>query len=230
MAKDGSHRENDRRRGVSRRDFLRGGAAGAIASGLLPGALAGQEAVAEARATEGFVGPGPVRVRLRVNGTGHELEVEPRLTLLDALRDRLGITGAKRVCDRGTCGACTVLLDGATVYACSVLAIEAASWDEPREIETVESLGTPEALHPVQAAFVENDAQQCGFCTPGFAVATAALLAENPHPTAEEADRALSGNFCRCGTYAGIRKVVGGGSRTPGEDAAPVPGRGGRRG
>ena len=206
MAKDRSRDANDRRRGLSRRDFLRGGAAGALAGGLLPGALRGQDdAEVDRGPTDGFVGPGPVPVRLTVNGRDHDLSLEPRVTLLDALRDRLGVTGAKRVCDRGTCGACTVLLDGRTVYACSILAIEA----QGLAIETVESLGTPESLHPVQAAFVENDAQQCGFCTPGFVVATAALLRDNPNPTEEEAAHALGGNFCRCGTYAGIRKVVG---------------------
>jgi xanthine dehydrogenase YagT iron-sulfur-binding subunit len=207
MAKDRPRDANDRRRGLSRRDFLRGGAAGALAGGLLPGALRGRDdgAPQPASSTDGFVGPGPVAVRLTINGRHHDLSLEPRVTLLDALRDRLGVTGAKRVCDRGTCGACTVLLDGRTVYACSVLAIEA----QGLAIETVESLGTPENLHPVQAAFIENDAQQCGFCTPGFVVATAALLRDNPNPTEEEAAHALGGNFCRCGTYAGIRKVVG---------------------
>ena len=129
MGEDRSPEETHRRRGLSRRDFLRGGAAaGALAGGLLPGALRGQEdgATAEsAKATDGFVGPGPVPIRLTVNGQERTLSVEPRVTLLDALRDRLGVTGAKRVCDRGTCGACTVMLDGATAYACSVLAIEA---------------------------------------------------------------------------------------------------------
>lgn len=204
--RDPSRDETDRRRGLSRRDFLRGGAAGAVAGGLLPGALRGQDdGEVDRSPTDGFVGPGPVPVRLSVNGRDHDLALEPRVTLLDALRDRLGVTGAKRVCDRGTCGACTILLDGRTVYACSVLAIEA----QGIAIETVESLGTPERLHPVQAAFVENDAQQCGFCTPGFVVATAAFLRDNPNPTEEEAAHALGGNFCRCGTYAGIRKVVG---------------------
>lgn len=206
MAKD---QESDRRSGFSRRDFLRGSAAGALASGLLPGSLAAQEAAARHAPTDGFVGPGPVPMRFRINGEVREAELEPRVTLLDALRDRFGLTGSKRVCDRGTCGACTVLLDGKTAYACSVLAIEAQGY----EIETVESLGTPEALHPVQAAFVSNDAQQCGFCTPGFVVASAALLAETPNPTSEQAAHGLAGNFCRCGTYAGIQKVMGRGGR-----------------
>jgi len=212
MAED---ERTERRAGFSRRDFLRGSAAGAaLSTGLLGTGLAGEACAAEeAAAAAGVVGPGPVPMRFRINGEVHEAELEPRVTLLDALRERFGVTGAKRVCDRGTCGACTVLLDGRTVYACSVLAIEAATWDEPREIRTVESLGTPERLHPLQAAFVENDAQQCGFCTPGFVVACAALLDENPRPTPEEAAHGLAGNFCRCGTYAGIQKVIEGGRR-----------------
>lgn len=212
MAKD-EGKDGRRRPGVSRRDFLRGGAAGALGAGILSGGLVGEACAAPdaAAGPAGLVGPGPVPMRFRVNGKTFEAELEPRVTLLDALRDRFGLTGSKRVCDRGTCGACTVTLDGRTAYACSVLAIEAASWDEPADVQTVEALGTPEDLHPVQAAFVENDAQQCGFCTPGFVVASAALLAENPTPTPEEAEHALAGNFCRCGTYAGIRKVVEGG-------------------
>jgi xanthine dehydrogenase YagT iron-sulfur-binding subunit len=211
MAED---ERTERRPGFSRRDFLRGSAAGALTTGLVGSGIAGEACAAEeAAAAAGVVGPGPVAMRFRINGELHEAELEPRVTLLDALRERFGLTGAKRVCDRGTCGACTVLLDGRTVYACSVLAIEAATWDEPREIRTVEGLGTPESLHPLQAAFVENDAQQCGFCTPGFVVSSAALLDENPHPTPQEAAHGLAGNFCRCGTYAGIQKVMAGGRR-----------------
>lgn len=208
MAKDQSRSV---RRGVSRRDFLRGGAAGALGAGLLSGGLAGEAGAAQEAAAGGArpVGPGPVPMRFRINGKTHEAELEPRVTLLDALRERFGLTGSKRVCDRGTCGACTVTLDGRTAYACSVLAIEA----QGRDIQTVEVLGTPEALHPVQASFIENDAQQCGFCTPGFVVAAAALLAENPSPSPEEAAHGLAGNFCRCGTYAGIQEVMARGGR-----------------
>lgn len=191
--------------GLSRRTFLRGGAAGAIASGLLPPAARGESAETAVDAAETqLLGPGAVEVVLEVNGRERRTSVEPRVTLLDALRDRLDVTGPKKVCDRGTCGACTVLLDGRVVYSCSVLAIEA----QGSEITTVEGLGSPDDLHPVQAAFVDNDAQQCGFCTPGLVVATAALLERNPNPTEDEVERALGGNLCRCGTYAGIRKVV----------------------
>ncbi len=216
MARD--DRKDGRRRpaGVSRRDFLRGGAAGALGAGILSGGLVGEACAAEdsAAGPDGLVGPGPVPMRFRINGRTFEAELEPRVTLLDALRERFGLTGSKRVCDRGTCGSCTVTLNGRTAYACSVLAIEAASWDEQRvEVETVEALGTPEDLYPLQAAYVEHDAQQCGFCTPGFVVSCAALLAENPSPTPEDVDHGLAGNFCRCGTYAGIREVMEGGGR-----------------
>ena len=195
--------------GISRRDFLRGGAAvGALGSaGLLAGELAegakGKPAPHMEAGVEVF-GPGPVPVRLRINSKNYDLELEPRMTLLDALREKLELTGAKRVCDRGTCGACTVILDGKPVYACSLLAIDV----QRQPIETVEGLGRPERLHPLQAAFVENDAQQCGFCTPGFVMAARALLQQNPNPSLADVHHGLSGNFCRCGTYAGMRQAV----------------------
>jgi xanthine dehydrogenase YagT iron-sulfur-binding subunit len=143
-------------------------------------------------------------MEFRVNGKVYKAELEPRVTLLDALRDQFDLTGAKRVCDRAECGACTVLLDNKTVYACAVLAIEA----QHKSITTVESLVQQGSLHPVQQAFIDNDASQCGFCTPGFVVACKALLDAHPHPTVDEIRRGLSGNLCRCGTYAGIRQAV----------------------
>jgi xanthine dehydrogenase YagT iron-sulfur-binding subunit len=145
-----------------------------------------------------------VSITLSINGRDHTLSVEPRTTLLDALRDRLDLTGAKKVCDRGTCGACTVLQDGRPVYSCTILAIDA----QGSKITTIEGLGTPERLSPVQAAFVRNDAQQCGFCTPGFVVACTALLERTPQPTPEQLRLGLGGNLCRCGTYAGIKQAV----------------------
>jgi xanthine dehydrogenase YagT iron-sulfur-binding subunit len=192
--------------GLSRRDFLRGGAAaGVVGAGLLGGAVALDAKPAHGVAgIGGVVGPGPVPMTFQINGETLKASLEPRVTLLDALRDHLDLTGAKKVCDRGTCGSCTVILDGRTVYACSVLAIEA----QGRPIQTVEGLGQPDRLHPLQAAFVEHDAQQCGFCTPGFVMAAKALLDANPQPTLDEVHHGLSGNFCRCGTYAGMRKAV----------------------
>ncbi|MBI3484395.1 MAG: (2Fe-2S)-binding protein, partial [Acidobacteria bacterium] len=129
---------------------------------------------------------------------------EPRVTLLDALRDRLDLTGAKKVCDRGACGSCTVLVDGKAMYSCAMLAIEA----QGREILTIEGLAPEGELHPISAAFVENDAQQCGFCTPGFVMACKAFLDKNPNPTEAQAKKALGGNLCRCGTYIGVRAAV----------------------
>jgi xanthine dehydrogenase YagT iron-sulfur-binding subunit len=120
------------------------------------------------------------------------------------LRDQLDITGAKRVCDRGECGACTVLMDNKSVYACSLLAIDA----QGKQISTVESLIEGNKLHPIQQAFVQSDASQCGFCTPGFVVAAKAMLDRHPNPTADDIRRGLAGNFCRCGTYAGIRQAI----------------------
>lgn len=192
--------------GFSRRDFLRGSAAaGALGTGILGSSVAlDTEAAPRAEAGAGLAGPGAVPMTFQINGEAHKATLEPRVTLLDALRNHLDLTGAKSVCDRGTCGACTVILDGKAVYACSVLAIEA----QGRPIQTVEGLGRPNRLHPLQAAFVEHDAQQCGFCTPGFVMAAKALLDRNPHPTLDEVHHGLSGNFCRCGTYAGLRKAV----------------------
>jgi xanthine dehydrogenase YagT iron-sulfur-binding subunit len=185
--------------GVSRRDFLKiSGVTAAVPLVSQVGALA----LAEEQA--GIQGPGKTPVSLSVNGKKLNAQLEPRVTLLDALRDQFELTGAKRVCDRGTCGACTVLLDGKAVYACSVLAIDAQS----HEITTVEGLGEPGHLHPIQQAFVDNDAQQCGFCTPGFVVATKAFLDQHPNPTPEQIKHGLGGNFCRCGTYAGMRVAV----------------------
>ncbi len=149
-------------------------------------------------------GPGAVPVALTVNGKRFTADLEPRVTLLDALRERLDITGPKRVCDRGECGACTVLIDGRAVYSCTTLAIEA----QGKQIVTAEGLGGGEQPHPTQAAFVNNDAQQCGFCTPGFTVATTAFLGKHPHATDAEIEHGIGGNLCRCGTYRGIHGVV----------------------
>lgn len=189
---------------ISRRDFLRGSAAaGALGTGILGGTV-DLEAAPRTQVGVGIIGPGAVPMTFRINGDTRQAILEPRVTLLDALRDHLDLTGAKKVCDRGTCGACTVLLDNKAVYACSVLAIEA----QGRAIETVEGLGRAATLHPLQAAFVEHDAQQCGFCTPGFVMAAKALLERNPRPNLDEVHVGLSGNFCRCGTYAGMREAV----------------------
>jgi len=185
--------------GVSRREFLKiGGITVAVPL------VAGPRVVEAAGAPVKVYGPGKVPIELTVNGKKQTLQLEPRVTLLDALRDSLDITGAKRVCDRGECGACTVLMDNKAVYACSILAIDARG----KDIVTVESLIEGDTLHPIQQAFVDNDASQCGFCTPGFVVATKAFLDKHPNPHAEDIRRGLSGNLCRCGTYHGIQQVV----------------------
>lgn len=189
------------RSGFSRRAFLKTMGVGAAATGLVKEGADG--AVAHAQ-DNGIVGPGPVPIKLTINGEEKSLEVEPRVTLLDALRNRLDLTGSKKVCDRGTCGACTVLLDDKAVYACSILAIEA----QGHKITTIEGLGSPEKLSPIQAAFVEHDAQQCGFCTPGFVVACTAFVKQHPNATLEDVRAGLGGNLCRCGTYAGIVEAV----------------------
>jgi xanthine dehydrogenase YagT iron-sulfur-binding subunit len=193
--------------GFSRREFIKGTgvASVAISAGTLLGEKLLKAAKGEDAATsDAVVGPGPVPVTLRVNGQTKQLQLEPRVTLLDALRDRLDLTGAKKVCDRATCGACTVILDGKAVYSCSVLAIDA----EGRNIETIEGLAPEGQLHPLSQAFVDNDAQQCGFCTPGFVMACKAYLDHEPNPTYEGVQKSLGGNLCRCGTYMGIRKAV----------------------
>lgn len=190
--------------GVSRRDFLKG-AGVAVSGGILAGEAA-TDALASPASSQ-VVGPDEVPVTLRVNGQNKRLTIEPRVTLLDALRDHLDITGSKKVCDRATCGACTMLVDDRPVYGCTVLAIEAQGHDVTT-IEHFSQGGQGGKLHPMMAAFVENDAQQCGFCTPGFVMACIAYVKAHPNPTKEEIEKGLGGNLCRCGTYVGIRQAV----------------------
>jgi xanthine dehydrogenase YagT iron-sulfur-binding subunit len=150
------------------------------------------------------MGPGPVKIQLDVNGQKMNASVEPRVTLLDTLRNHLDVTGCKRVCDRGTCGACTVMHDGKPVYSCTMFALEA----QGKKIRTAESLVAEGKLDAVPAAFVHSDAQQCGFCTPGFVVAMRAAFDKNPNASAAEIEEALSGNICRCGTYQQMRGAI----------------------
>jgi len=186
--------------GVSRRNFLKGTSL-ALTIPLVTG---GDNEVKAAGADVPILGPDKVNITLNINGSPKQLSVEPRVTLLDALRNDLDITGAKRVCDRATCGACTMIVDGKPVYSCTTLAIEA----QGRKIRTVESLEQNGKLHPVQQAFWDNDAQQCGFCTPGFVMACTALLEKHPAPTAEQIEMGVGGNLCRCGTYHGIKAAI----------------------
>jgi xanthine dehydrogenase YagT iron-sulfur-binding subunit len=184
---------------VSRRDFFKTVGVGSLATSVLTAAEAEAQAIAP-RA----VGPGEVPIRLTVNGRTETLSIEPRVTLLDAVRNRLDHTGSKRVCDHGTCGACTMIVDGRAIYACSTLAIEM----EGKNIRTVEGLASGTVLHPVQQAFCESDGLMCGFCTPGFVVAAVALLERHPNPSPEIARRYLDGNICRCGTYVGVLEAA----------------------
>ena len=142
-------------------------------------------------------------VSLLVNGVTHDLVLEPRRTLLDTLREDLGLTGTKKVCDMGDCGACTVLVDGQAMYSCLLLAVDCAG----RTIITIEGLSADGALDPVQRAFVEADAFQCGFCTPGQIMSVKALLLENAAPSDEAILRAVTGNLCRCGAYQNILRA-----------------------
>jgi xanthine dehydrogenase YagT iron-sulfur-binding subunit len=197
--KDKPKAKVDDNSGVSRRDFLK---ISTISAAAVP--ILGTKVVQAAGEPVKVYGPGKTPVELTINGQKHTLQLEPRVTLLDTLRDQLDITGAKRVCDRAECGACTVSLDNKPVYACSVLAIEA----QGKSITTIESLMQGENLNPIQQAFVDNDASQCGFCTPGFVVAFKAVLDKNPNASPEEIRHGLSGNVCRCGTYHGIHLAI----------------------
>ena len=190
--------KKESRHDPSRRRFLKGvGIAGAGAA--LADHLALTSEAAEAQAAPVRPADGALNITLDVNGRKRPVSVEPRTTLLNALRNHLDppLTGTKLVCDVGTCGACTVLMDGNPVYSCLVLAADAAG----RKLTTVEGLGTPENLTGVQRAFVEQDALMCGFCTPGFVTTISAYLKKNPNPTPAEVREACKGNFCRCGTY-----------------------------
>jgi len=185
------------RTGITRRGFLELMGASAVASAATPGL----------GAESGKGVPEPVeltKLKLRINGRSHRLLVEPRWSLLFVLREKLGLTGTKVGCERGECGACTVLIDGQPRYACMILAVEAVG----KEITTLEGLMKGEELGPVQQAFLEHDAFQCGYCTPGQIMAVEGLLRSNPNPSLEEIRSAVSGNLCRCGTYAHIFKAA----------------------
>jgi xanthine dehydrogenase YagT iron-sulfur-binding subunit len=177
--------------------------AGAAAIAALDGAHLFPAAQA-ATVTIAARGPQPVPVTLMVNGTAHALAIEPRVTLLDALRERLDLTGTKKGCDQGTCGACTVLVDGKRVNACLTLAI----MTQGRAITTIEGLANGDTLHPMQAAFLEHDGFQCGYCTPWQILSAVALLAEKRPTDATGVREWMSGNICRCGAYANIVAAV----------------------
>jgi xanthine dehydrogenase YagT iron-sulfur-binding subunit len=180
---------------VSRRAFLKTTGISSLAATVV-GVADADAQTPGARA----VGPGEVPVQLLVNGKRLDLKIEPRVTLLDAIRTRADMTGNKRVCDRGACGACTMIVDGRTVYSCSTLAIEV----QGKQIRTVEGLTKGATLHPMQQAFCDTDGLMCGFCTPGFIMASVALFEKHPQATVEQVKKGLDGNICRCGTFTRI--------------------------
>jgi len=183
----------------SRRDFLKTAGVSSLVTAV------GNVGEAQAQtAGPQPVGPGEVPVQLMVNGRRIDLKIEPRVTLLDALRMRADLTGNKRGCDRGACGACTMIVDGRTVYSCSTLAIEV----QGKKIRTVDGLAEGNKLHPVQQAFCDADAMMCGFCTPGFVMATVGVLEKYPRATDAQLYKGLDGNICRCGTFPRILEAA----------------------
>jgi len=189
--------EEARGKGVSRRDFLKGLGGGAIGTAAIStGLFHSGEAEAYPKEAVG-VSRGKSVVNLKVNGRSYRLEVEHRQTLAEVLRDQLGLTGTKIGCNRGECGACTVMVNGRNIYSCSQLAL----WMEGKDIVTIEGLARGDKLDPLQEAFIEHDGPQCGFCTSGQIMSGKALLLRHPNPTEAQVKRALSGNLCRCGNY-----------------------------
>lgn len=191
------------KKGISRRGFLRGAGLTTVGTVALQTGVLGNSMPEETLA-EKSIGPDEALIKLNVNGKTRTLAVEPRTTLASALRDHLQLTGTKVVCDRGACSACTVWVDGKPVNSCLTLAVEVTD----KEITTIEGIGSEEKLHPVQEAFVEHDASQCGFCTPGMIMAATHLLKNNPNPKLEEVKMALRGNLCRCGTHPKVFKAT----------------------
>lgn len=198
-----------KRNEFTRRDFLRGFGSGTLGAALAPKLLAQK---AESIQTKNGTVPifSKKQITLTINGKEHTLVVEPQETLIDVLRDKLNLTGTKKVCDRGECGGCTVLMDGNPVYSCMYPAFRADGTD----IKTIEGMATKDKLHPLQQAFIDNDAYQCGFCTPGFIMASEGLLKKKPDPDLEQIKKGLSGNLCRCGNYAKIYQAVGQAAKT----------------
>src|SRR5262249_9595186 len=194
---------------TSRRTFLK-------SAGLASAGVAGldllKESAAAQTARSNLLWPGKVPLKLRVNGQLHSVNVEPRTTLAEALRDELHMTGTKIVCDRGACSACTVMVDKTPVCSCMTLAMDVVN----RNITTVEGLAQGNNLHAIQAAFVAHDALQCGFCTSGMVMSCAALLEKNANPSVADVQTAISGNICRCGTYPKVLEAALSASRSKG--------------
>ncbi len=198
----GPNDEFPTKKGISRRGFLKGAGITTAGTVMLQTGLLG-EARAEVK-EDTPLGPDSVLVKLKINGRTRTVQVEPRATLADTLRDHLGLTGTKVVCDRGSCSACTVWLDGIPVNSCMTLALDVGE----REITTIEGISSDGQLHPVQQAFIDHDATQCGFCTSGMIMSTVHLLNTNPRPELEDVKKAIRGNLCRCGTYPNVFKAT----------------------
>ena len=188
---------------LSRRSFMRGMGTGVVGSAVISGHEAINPEAAEAQGA-GTLGPGPVRVTLNINGKDRALNIEPRVTLLSAMRNYMpaeeALTGAKPGCEMGSCGACSVMVDGKVEYSCLLLAVDC----QGKKIVTVEGLGRDGRLTAVQQAMLDKDGYMCGFCTPGFVISITALLQEKPNPTLEQVKEGLAGNLCRCGAYPNI--------------------------
>jgi xanthine dehydrogenase YagT iron-sulfur-binding subunit len=188
--------------GFNRRDFLKGSGAAVAATAMVASV---EESIGQEKTAEKIVlAAKPAPVTLEINGQKHTVTVEPRVSLLDVLRDDLSLTGAKEVCTTTNCGACTVIIDGKPVYACAKLAVECVG----KKVTTAEGLGAGGKVDDVVACFVKHDATQCGFCTPGFVVATRAFLNTNPRAGIDEIRKGLGGNICRCGTYDGVTQAA----------------------
>ena len=185
---------------VSRRAFLGSVSAAAVGSAMHEHGLIVEYTAAAEPSSAPMIGLDPVPATLRVNGVLRELAMPPQMTLAEVLRGPLGLTGTKIACNRGACSACTVWLDGAPVASCMILAVDVGD----RSITTIEGLADGDRLHPMQAAFIEHDAMQCGFCTPGLVMSCAALIERNPDPSPEDVKTAIGGHLCRCGTYQNV--------------------------
>jgi len=181
-------------RDLSRRSFLQSSAVTTVGASM---ATMTAMTMAQAQRDDGGGDVQPVSVTLKVNGTTRVLRVEPRMTLAEALRGPMGLTGTKIACNRGACSACTVWLAGSPICSCMMLAVDVGE----RDVTTIEGLAHGDTLHPVQQAFIDHDALQCGFCTPGMIMSCAALLERNANPSADDVRTAISGHICRCGTY-----------------------------